>query len=73
MCVYDNKPVHLLLTVAESVEWIVKKRKVFQREATQMKMMGYLRLNVIDDYNSNMNQVDIADQLRGQYRPDRWM
>jgi hypothetical protein len=73
VCVYDNKPVHLLSTVAESVEWIVKKRKVFQREANQMKMMGYLRLNVIDDYNSNMNQVDIADQLRGQYRPDRWM
>ena len=73
VCVYDNKPVHLLSTVAESVEWIVKKRKVFQQEANQMKMMGYLRLNVIDDYNSNMNQVDIADQLRGQYRPDRWM
>jgi hypothetical protein len=73
VCVYDNKPVHLLSTVAESVEWIVKKSKVFQQEANQMKMMGYLQLNFIDDYNSNMIQVDIADQLRGQYRPDCWM
>ncbi len=29
VCVYDNKPVHLLSMVAESVVWIVKKRKVF--------------------------------------------
>jgi hypothetical protein len=49
VCVYDNKPVHLLSTVAESVEWIVIKRKVFQQELNQMKMMGYLQLNVIDD------------------------
>jgi hypothetical protein len=73
VCVYDNKPVHLLSTVADSVEWLVKKRKVYHREANEMKMMGYLRLNVIDEYNNHMNGTDIADQLRGQYRPDHWM
>jgi len=36
-----------------------------------MKEMGYLRLNVIDDNNSNMNA---ADQLWcGMYCPDHWM
>jgi hypothetical protein len=73
ICVYDNKPVHLLSMVAESVEWIAKKRNVYHRESRKMRMMSYLRLNVIDDYNNNMNNVDIADQLRGHHRPDHWM
>jgi hypothetical protein len=73
VCVYDSKPVHLLSMVAESVEWNVKKRKVFHREMNAMKEMGYLWLNVIDDYNLNMNAVDVADQLCGIYRPDHWM
>lgn len=59
--------------VSESVEWIVKKRQVYHRESNSMRAMGYLRLNVIDEYNNRMNQTDVADQLRGQYRPDVWM
>ena len=73
VCVYDQKPVHVLSMAAECVEWVVKKRKVFHHESNAMKEMKYLRLNIIDEYNSHMNQTDIADQLRGQYRPDAWM
>ncbi len=28
---------------------------------------------MIDEYNHNMNLVDMADQLQGVYRPDHWM
>lgn len=38
-----------------------------------MKEGRFLRLSVNDSYNLNMNNVDIADQLRGNYRSDRWM
>ncbi len=59
--------------VSKSVEWLVKKRKVYHRESNSMKMMGYLWLNMIDEYNNNMNNVDIMDQLWEQYLPDFWM
>jgi hypothetical protein len=29
VCVYDNKPVHVLSMVSESIEWIIKKRHVY--------------------------------------------
>jgi len=35
--------------------------------------LPFYRLSMIDDYNNNMNNVDIADQLRTVYRYDRWM
>ena len=42
VCVYDNKPVHVLLMVSESVEWIIKKRQVYHREMNLRRAMGYL-------------------------------
>jgi hypothetical protein len=71
--VYDTKPVHLMSTVSENVQWVVKKRKVWSAAAGANKMMRFIRLNVIDDYNQFMNSTDIADQLRNTYRPDHWM
>jgi hypothetical protein len=71
--VYDTKPVHILLTAADCVEWIVKTRKVWDTATQQRAIMKYLCLNVIEDYNHHMNSTDIADQLRGSYWPDRWM
>lgn len=71
--VYDQKGVHFLSTCVQRIHWIEKFREVFDK-TTQRKRMGkFLRLAINDDYNLNMNNVDIADQLRGSYRPDRWM
>ena len=66
--VYDTKPVHMMSTVAEMVEWIEKKRSVCSAEAGTKVSISYLRLNLIDDYNNNMNNIDLADQLRNCYQ-----
>jgi hypothetical protein len=42
--------------------------------AVQKKaMMKYLHLNVIEEYDNNMNLMDIVDPLHGSYWPDQWM
>jgi hypothetical protein len=71
--VYDTKPVHLLSTVADCVEWTVMRKKVWSQKEKKKDFVQSLRLNMIDDYNHHMNSVDIADQLGGVYRPDHCM
>jgi hypothetical protein len=44
-----------------------------EEEGLSLRTMRYLHLNVIDNYNDNMNQTDIANQLQGHHRPDHWM
>ena len=68
---YDSKPVHFLSTVAESIEWITKDKKVWSNgDNTKVKC---LRLNITDQHNNNMNSVDLADQCRNHYRIDFWI
>ena len=71
--VYDSKPVYFLTMVAEKIFWKVMKRSVYDKDRCRMKQIEYLRLNVNDDYNTGMNGADIADQLRGSYRFDKWL
>jgi hypothetical protein len=68
--VYDTKPVHMLSMTEDSIWWVLKKRKVWSAIHQQIKEVGFPRLNLIDEYNSYMNSVDVADQLRNQYQPD---
>ena len=71
--VYDTKPVNMLSTAESDVRWVEKRRKVWSAAHKKVLDIGYLRLNFIDDYNNGMNYVEMADQLRNQYRPDHWM
>jgi len=71
--VYDTKPVHYLSMVSKSIKWKKLERKVFNVETNQVETMEFLRLNQIDAYNHGMGDVDLADQLRGVYRLDRWV
>ncbi|KAK3283967.1 hypothetical protein CYMTET_8357 [Cymbomonas tetramitiformis] len=53
---------------------ITKNRKVWDASAQSLKEIDFERLNIANDYNHNMNGVDIADQLRDHYRFDGpWM
>jgi len=70
---YDSKPVHFISMVAESIEWLTKERKVFDKDEQIVTAIEFLRLNMTDDYNNNMHEVDIADQLRNNYRIDFWL
>ena len=71
--VYDTKPVHLLTTCAEYIDWTEMKRTVFDPAMNKTVPMKFLRLNLIDMYNNNMNSVDLADQLRNHYRFNHWL
>ena len=70
---YDQKPVHFLSTICESIKWIQCEKPVFCVETEQVENMKFLRLNINDDYNHDMGGCNIADQLRNYYRFDHWM
>ena len=67
MSVYDTKLVHILLSAADCVEWIVKKQKFWVTATQQKAIMKYLCLNVIEDYNHH-----ISHELDGHCRPASW-
>ena len=62
---------HILSTAAETIEWILKQRKVWSAEEKETVLMNFLRLNLIDDYNDNMNNTDIS--LWNNYHMDYWI
>ncbi len=55
------------------VRWIVKKLGLWSTVVQKKAIMKYLPLNIIEEYNNNMNLMDIVNQLHGSYQPDRWM
>ena len=59
--------------VSESIEWKEVQKHVYNVDTDQMESLKFLRLNQIDKYNKEMGGVDIADQLQGVYRIDRFV
>ena len=68
--IYDTKPVYFLSSSCETIEWTKKERKVYNPESRKTFKLPFYRLNIIDFYNNNMGNVDLADQLRNHYRYD---
>ena len=68
--VYDTKPVYFLSNACEEITWTEKEKKVYDSTKQQTFKLPFYRLNIIDFYNKNMGNVDLADQLRNHYRYD---
>ena len=73
MSYYDQKPVHFLSTICESIKWIQCEKPVYCVEMDQVEKLKFLCLNINNDYNHDMGGVDIADQLWNYYRFNHWM
>eukprot|EP00536_Pseudo-nitzschia_multiseries_P019227 jgi/Psemu1/59592/gm1.59592_g len=71
--VYDTQPVHYLSMVTSVIEWVEKEKIIYNVETDKKEKMKFLQLNQLDNYNNGMEDVGIADQLRGVYRLDRWV
>ena len=67
---YDTKPVYMLSNACENISWVKKERDVFDSTKNKKFKLPFYRLNLIDFYNHNMGNVDLADQLRNHYRYD---
>ena len=71
--VYDTKPVHYLSMACEQLKWVVCQKMVYNVDTGAKECLQFLRMSNINEYNHQMGDVDIADQLRNNYRFDHWL
>jgi hypothetical protein len=65
---YDQKPFYMISHSCESVTWVPVTKPVWSSALQKNVDLTFLRFNLSDDYNYEMNDNDVADQLRLVYR-----
>ena len=70
---YVTKPVHYLSMSSEELKWVFCEKDVYNVETGTKETLQFLRMCYINDYNHQMGDVDVADQLRNNYRFDHWL
>ena len=65
---FDQKPFYMLSHSAEEVTWVEHEKLVYSHLLKRNVPYKFLRLNLSHEYNFEMNDNDIADQLRLVYR-----
>lgn len=58
---------------AEKIDWVTKKKMIYSHTAKKEVEHSFLRWSLSDTYNNEMNDNDIADQLRLIYRCLRFL
>jgi hypothetical protein len=69
---YDQKPFYMISHSCTSVTWTTIEKQVWSSALHKTVPYKFLRWNLSDDYNYEMNDNDIADQLRLVYRMMRF-
>ena len=66
--VYDSKPVHFLSVTCAELKWKTQENDVYNIETEHVESLKCLCMNNNISYNQEMGNVDVADQLRGNYK-----
>ncbi len=61
---YDQKPFHMMSHSIEEITWVKHEIKVFSQALRKLIMLTYLQFNLLHDYNFEMNDNNVADQLQ---------
>ncbi len=64
---YDQKPFYMISHSCESITWMTITKKVWSTALKTNIDFSFLWWNLLDDYNFEMNDNDVADQLRLVY------
>jgi hypothetical protein len=65
---YDQKPFYMISSRCESVTWMPITKKLWSTSLQQKVNFTFLRWSMSNDNNFQMNDNDMADQLRLVYR-----
>ncbi len=65
---YNQKPFYMISHSIEQLTWVECKKRVWSHLIKRNIMFKFLQWNLSDDYNYEMNDNDIADQLHLVYR-----
>ena len=68
---YDQKPFYMISHSIEEITWVVHSKRIWSHALGRNVDFNFLRWNLSHDYNYEMNDNDVADQLRLVYRLQR--
>ena len=71
LSLYYTKPVYFFYNTCCEIKWMLKERYIFSKTQHHMVKINFSILNLLDYYNNNRGNVDVADQLYHYYIYDK--
>ena len=71
--VYNTKPVHYLSMSSEELKWVVYEKDMYNVDIGTKEPLQFSQMCYINDYNHQLGDVGVDDQLRKNYWFDHWL